>query len=423
MAAQQIGQPMELPLLFWTVVLWMIAWGVVGGVVTPRVYLKRDLDISNASLTGAFVGAASGPLGLVPLWYLAPASTKRWVLLSAAGTLAILAGAVAIADPDNACVTNSALVSSQIANGLVMGTIYGLMAMGLALIFSILRVVNFAHGEFYMVGGMAVYFVSEVWLPGLPPVVAVLAACAITFFIGGVFERIFLTPMYDGRVERPIEYAVLVTFGLAFFLQYSVQAMAGASPVKARRFFDFPIIRLPGREDPWLIRTSKANLTLFDTVSISNPRFTAAVISILVLLALLFFLYRTWWGKALRAVSHDRQAAAVTGIDPNHMNTLAFALGGMLAGLSGAVLVQAFSWVPQVGMLPALRSFVIVVLGGLGSLPGAFGGGIIVGLVEAAGTGCIPDPQRAASYIPAYGMIILTLTLLLKPTGLFGRKE
>ena len=75
----------------------------------------------------------------------------------------------------------------------------------------------------------------------------------------------------------------------------------------------------------------------------------------------------------------------------------------MLAGLSGAVLVQAFSWVPQVGMLPALRSFVIVVLGGLGSLPGAFTGGIIVGLVEAAGTGCIPDPQRAASYIPAYG--------------------
>ena len=143
----------------------------------------------------------------------------------------------------------------------------------------------------------------------------------------------------------------------------------------------------------------------------------------LVLFGLLFFLYRIWWGKALRAVSQDRQAAAVAGIDPNKMNMLAFALGGMLAGLSGAVLVQAFSWVPQVGMLPALRSFVIVVLGGLGSLPGAFIGGIIVGMVEAAGTGCIPDPQRAASYIPAYGMLILTLTLLLKPTGLFGRRE
>ena len=414
---------MEHSLIFWPVVLWMIAWGVVGSVVTPRVFLKRDMDISNASLAGAFVGAASGPFGLMPLWYLAPRSTRGWVLLSAAGALLILIAAFALGDPNNVCVTNGDLVASQVANGLVMGTIYALMAMGLTLIFSILRVVNFAHGEFYMVGGMSVYYVSAVWLPQMPPAAAVLVACAITFIIGGTFERMFLTPMYDGRVERPIEYAVLVTFGLVFFLQYFVQALAGASPVKAQRFFNFPIIRLPSAEDPWLIKTSRANLTLFDTVSISNPRFTAAVISLLVLFGLLFFLYRTWWGKALRAVSQDRQAAAVAGIDPNKMNMLAFALGGMLAGLSGAVLVQAFSWVPQVGMLPALRSFVIVVLGGLGSLPGAFIGGIIVGMVEAAGTGCIPDPQRAASYIPAYGMLILTLTLLLKPTGLFGRRE
>jgi branched-chain amino acid transport system permease protein len=84
--------------------------------------------------------------------------------------------------------------------------------------------------------------------------------------------------------------------------------------------------------------------------------------------------------------------------------------------------VQAFSWLPQVGNIPAMRSFVIVVLGGLGSLPGAFVGGIMVGLVEAAGTGCIPDAQKAASYIPAYGMVVLTLTLLLRPTGLFGRR-
>jgi len=101
---------------------------------------------------------------------------------------------------------------------------------------------------------------------------------------------------------------------------------------------------------------------------------------------------------------------------------LAFALGGMIAALAGSMLVQAFSWLPQVGAIPAMRSFVIVVLGGLGSLPGAFFGGIIVGLVEAAGTGCVPDPQKAASYIPAYGMIVLTLTLLLRPTGLLGRK-
>ena len=94
----------------------------------------------------------------------------------------------------------------------------------------------------------------------------------------------------------------------------------------------------------------------------------------------------------------------------------------VVSSIAAVVLVQAFSWLPQVGNIAAMRSFVIVVLGGLGSLPGAFVDGILVGLVEAAGTGCIPDPQKAASYIPAYGMIVLTLTLLLRPTGLFGRR-
>jgi branched-chain amino acid transport system permease protein len=95
----------------------------------------------------------------------------------------------------------------------------------------------------------------------------------------------------------------------------------------------------------------------------------------------------------------------------------------VLAALSGATLVQAFSWVPQVGMLPTLRSFVIIVVGGLGSLPGAFLGGLMIGIIEAAGAGCVPDPTRASSYIPAYGMIVLTLVLLLKPTGFFGRRQ
>ena len=133
------------------------------------------------------------------------------------------------------------------------------------------------------------------------------------------------------------------------------------------------------------------NVELFDTVSISNPRLVAAVTCILVLLALLYLLHRTWTGKALRAVSQDREAAAIAGINPDRMNMLAFALGGMIAALAGSLLVQAFCWLPQVGAIPAMRSFVIVVLGGLGSLPGAFLGGILVGLVEAAGTGCMPD--------------------------------
>jgi len=409
--------------LLWSVVSWLTFWGMLGGIVTPRIFSRKNLDVSRAGLAGATIGAATGPLGLLPLWYFGPRLRTSWNVLSSLFIMAMLAWGFALADPDNPCVSDGTFVASLLVNGLTMGIIYGFMALGLSLIFSILGVVSFAHGEFYMVGGMVVYFFTTTWFPGSHPLLGLAAACVITFAIGAVFECIFLQPMYRGKVERPVEYGILVTFGLAFFLQYFVQAVAGTNPVKARRFFDFPVLGIPSMADPWLIKTTQGSLMLFNAVSLSNPRLTAAAIALLMLGLLLLFLYHTWIGRALRAVSQDPQAAAVVGINPEIMNALAFALGGMLAGLSGATLVQAFSWVPQVGMLPTLRSFVIIVLGGLGSLPGAFLGGLMIGVIEAAATGCVPDPTRAAAYIPAYGMIVLTLVLLLKPTGFFGRQQ
>ena len=203
-----------------------------------------------------------------------------------------------------------------------------------------------------MVGGMLTYYVTVVWLPGINPLLGIACACAVVFVLGALFERMFLTPMYQGRIDRPVEYGILITFGLAFTLQYFVQAIVGSNPVKTRRYFDFPRVRLPSPEDPWLVKTSRGNLELFDTISISNPRLTAAVACVAVLGALLYFLHRTWTGKALRAVSQDREAAAIAGIDPNRMNMLAFALGAMIAALAGALLVQAFSWAAPGGQHP-----------------------------------------------------------------------
>jgi branched-chain amino acid transport system permease protein len=401
--------------------LWIIGWGIVGAVVTPRIYSRRDLDISQATLAGAATGAAGGPFSLLPLWYFTPKLDWKWVAIPGAVVVLIFASAFAAADPDNFCVTNRSFVMTQLVNGLVIGTIYGLMALGLTLIFSILGVVSFAHGEFYMLGGMAVYYLAVVWFPGLNPVLSLLGAAFLTFAIGIIFERMFLRAMNTGQVERPGEYAILVTFGLAFFLQYLTLALVGSNPKKAPRFIEYPDFSLPaGAEEP-LLEISATTIRI-SQISIPSTRFTAAIIALVLLGLLIWFLNNTWTGKALRAVSQDRQAAAVTGINPNNMNTLAFGLGAMLAGVSGASLVQVFSWVPWVGVQASGRSFVIIVLGGMGSLPGAFIGGLLVGLVEAAGAGCIPDPQRAAAYIPAYGMIILTLVLLLKPTGLFGRE-
>ncbi len=435
---------MENPALFWRVILWLLFWGAVGGVVTPRIYARRDKDISQAGLAGAAIGAALGPIGLIPLWIRTPKLTGRLIVLAGLMVIGIFVAAFALADPNNLCVANGGFVVSQLTNGIVIGIIYGLMALGLTLIFSILGVVSFAHGEFYMIGGMVAYFLSvspfykelrkgaEALAENtggilafvnyvFPPLILLLSACIVTFVIGVIFERLFLREMNQGKVERPGEYAILVTFGLAFFLQYFTQALTSANPVKAQRFWDFPRVKIP-EESGDILKMSAGNITVLREISIPNPRFTAALIAVVMLGILMWFLYRTWTGKALRAVSQDRQAAAVTGINPDNMNTLAFGMGAMLAGLSGASLVQVFSWLPQVGIPAAARSFVIIVLGGMGSLPGAFIGGLIVGLVEAAGTGCIPDTTRAAAYIPAYGMIILTLVLLLKPTGLFGRE-
>jgi len=413
---------MESPFYFLLALLWIIGWGSVGAIVTPRIYGRKDLDVSQAGPAGAAMGAAGGPFTLIPLCYFTPKLNWRWVVIPGAVVAVIFVVAFAAADPDNLCVTNGGFVATQLVNGLVIGTIYGLMALGLTLIFSILSVVSFAHGEFYMLGGMAVYYLTVVWFPGLHPLVGVLGAAVMTFIIGFIFERFFLRAMNTGQVERPGEYAILVTFGLAFFLQYLTLALVGANPKKVPRFFEYPTISLPSASDPWLMEMTASSITLFDTISFSTPRFTAAAIALILLGLLMWFLYRTWIGKALRAVSQDRQAAAVAGINPDTMNTLAFALGATLAGLAGASLVQVFSWVPWVGVPASARSFVIIVLGGMGSLPGAFIGGLILGIVEALGAGCVPDPQRAASYIPAYGMIILTLVLLLKPTGLFGRE-
>ena len=248
---------MEFSYIFWTVIVWMIFWAVMGSIVTRRVYLRRDLDTSSAAFVGSMLGAATGPVGLAVLWIKTPDLTTRLMVYPTLAAVGLIGAAFALADPSNNCVANGSFVASQIMNGLIIGIIYGFMALGLTLIFSILGVVSFAHGEFYMIGGMVTYFMTAVWFPGINPIVAILAACLLTFILGAVFERMFLTPMYEGKVDRPVEYGILVTFGLAFTLQYFVQATAGANPFKARRYIDFPRLRLPSAEDPWLIKSSR----------------------------------------------------------------------------------------------------------------------------------------------------------------------
>lgn len=291
---------------------------------------------------------------------------------------------------------------SLLITGLVMGVIYALMALGLTLIFSILNVINFAHGEFYMLGGYFSYLLLDIFT-GIHPLLMVPIAGLLAAAIGLAFERAFLRPMHLDQIERPGEYAVLITFGLSFFLQNLALAVFGPYPHRPPSFFE--------------------GVVAIGPVNISADRLTASILSLVLLGALLLVINRTWIGKALRAVSQDKQAAAVVGINPLSMNTTAFALGVGLAAVAGALLAPTFSITPDVGAVPSIRSYVIIVLGGMGSIPGSILGGILIGLVESFGAGYFPDPSRALNYKTVFGLVIFALVLLLRPRGFFGRKE
>jgi branched-chain amino acid transport system permease protein len=286
--------------------------------------------------------------------------------------------------------------------GLVMGTIYALMALGLTLIFSILNVINFAHGEFYMLGGYTIWLLAQAFTDINPLLIVPIAGLLIAL-IGMVFEIFFLRPMHDERIERPAEYAVLITFGLSFFLLNLSLAVFGPYPHSPPPFVEGSVSIGP--------------------VSMSADRLIAGLISLLLVGLLLLIINKTWIGKALRAVSQDKQAAAVVGVNPGIMNTLAFALGTGIAAMSGALLASTFSVTPDVGAVPAIRSYIIIVLGGMGSIPGSILGGLTIGLVESYGAGYFPDPSRALNYKTVYGLVIFALVLLFRPRGFFGRKE
>jgi len=292
---------------------------------------------------------------------------------------------------------------SLLVTGLVMGIIYAVMALGLTLIFSILNVINFAHGEFYMLGGYASYLILQ-QVTGIHPVFIIPIAGLLAAAIGVVFEILFLRPMHQDKIERPAEYAVLVTFGFSFFLLNLALAAFGPYPHSPPSFFE-------------------GSIRVGSIISISADRVFACIVSLILLGGVMLFMNKTWIGKALRAVSQDKQAAAVVGINPDVMNTVAFAFGVGLAGVSGALLAPIFSVSPDVGAVPSIRSYIIIVLGGMGSMPGSVLGGLLIGLVESFGAGYFPDLSRALNYKTVFGLVIFILVLLLKPRGLFGRKE
>jgi branched-chain amino acid transport system permease protein len=286
-----------------------------------------------------------------------------------------------------------------LANGLIYGCFYALMAVGLAMIFGVLKIVNFAHGEFFMVGAYT-YVLAALKL-GVPPWLALPLAAAAGALLGWLVERLLMRPLYEGYASWGFmkdEYAVVVTFGLSLLLINLVDKVVGPYSYRG----------------PPLIETSRFAL---GPVMLTGQKAIAAVVAVLVMVGLAVFLKKSVWGKQIQAVAQNRLGASLAGIDPVRTTSLIFAISGMLAAVSGALLAPMVNPSPDVGSFPAIKSYVIVVLGGMGSVWGAMIAALILGVSEA-----FFSVYGSYDYRDAFGLAILVLVLLFRPQGLLGEK-
>jgi branched-chain amino acid transport system permease protein len=388
------------------------AWSIAGAAFLPRRYREGRADPRLAGLAGGLWGAALGAVALPWLHRRVPVLQRGpHVLLPALLLSAELAWLFARGFPTNPCVKDALYVLDQVQTGLTVGLVYATMAVGLTLIYSVQRIVSFTHGQFVMFGGVTAFLLlrDSPWSPYAALPVVGLAALVL----GVAVAAVLLRPVQAGTVERPDEYAILMTFGFGLFLTYALVGTLGA-PVAVRtpRYTDRPLFGL----DTAVVELGRLRFRI-DLV-------IAGVIGLLIFCAVSWVLYRTWLGWSFRAVSMDRAASAVSGIDAGRVFVLVFGIGTMLAGVSGAALVPAFNFqVPEMAAQTAIRSYVIVVLGGLGSVKGALLGGLFLGIVEALTAGCYPDPSKGATYQVASGLLVFLVVLLVRPQGFFGRTE
>ncbi len=278
----------------------------------------------------------------------------------------------------------------QILNGLVLGGSYALMALGLTMIFGILEVINFAHGEIYMIGAfMTLYFTT---LFGVPFLLAVPISMIVVALLGSMIQKMVFRPI----IGKPMINGMLLSFGLSVFLM------------------NLSILLF--KADPRSLESGYAHVNIhFFGLQITLERLLAIIVAIILVCLLYLFIQRTKIGIAMRAVAEDREAAQAVGVNIARIHLVTFAIGCALAASAGSIAGAIFFVSPIMGWTPAIKSFVVVILGGFGSITGAIFASLILGIVESFGGGYI-----SYAYKDAYAFIILLLAFLLKPEGLLG---
>lgn len=284
---------------------------------------------------------------------------------------------------------------SYLINGVSLGSVYAIIALGYTMVYGIAKMLNFAHGDIIMVGAFAAFTVISTL--GFPPLVGVLVSIVICTLLGVTIERIAYKPL---RGASPL--AVLITaIGVSYFLQNLALLIFGSNTKQFTSVVNLPTLKLAGGE-----------------LSISAVTIVTIVTCVVVMVGLTTFINKTKMGQAMLAVSEDNGAATLMGINVNGTIALTFAIGSALAAVAGVLYCSAYpNLSPYTGAMPGIKAFVAAVFGGIGSIPGAFIGGIVLGIIEALSKAYI-----SSQLSDAIVFAVLIVVLLVRPTGILGKK-
>ncbi len=284
---------------------------------------------------------------------------------------------------------------SYLINGISLGSVYAIIALGYTMVYGIARMLNFAHGDIIMVGGFTVFTI--VTTMGGSPVVGILASVVVCTVLGVTIERVAYRPLRDAS---PL--AVLITaIGVSYLLQNVALLIFGSNARQFTSVITVPALKLAG-----------------GTLSISSVTIVTILSCIVIMAALMTFINKTKMGQAMLAVSEDRGAATLMGINVNRTISVTFAIGSALAAVAGVLLCSAYpSLSPYTGSMPGIKAFVAAVFGGIGSIPGAFIGGILLGIIEN-----IAKAYISSQLSDAIVFSVLIIVLLVRPTGILGKK-
>lgn len=290
---------------------------------------------------------------------------------------------------------NAAPIVQNLAFGLFIGSLYGIAAVGLSLVFGVLKVLNVAHGVLLMLGGYLSFWLFSLW--GLDPFLSIFITAPALLVLGLALHAGLFRFVMRQDEETKIKNSLLISFGLALIVENL-----------AIRFWT---------ADERAITTaySGAGVSVLG-IALPFTRLAGLLVAVLLILALYIFLRATLFGKAIRATAADWEAAALAGINVERTYLFAFALGAALAGIAGTLVSVGYSISPAIGLSWTLKALVVVVLAGMGSIMGAFIAGLLLGVAEA-----LSVYSLGASYREVVGLVIFLLVLLLRPQGLFGR--